>query len=133
MSEKVISIHRALPDGVEPTSIEIHIDKDFPEVVEKHYQLVGIYAQGDAEELECALHKVLPSATYDRLLAEMFKRKLTHFRGAYQQPDPEPVNKDLLAVCKAALARLYEIDDEIASPSELYEKIEIAIKKAEGV
>ncbi|HZW04266.1 MAG TPA: hypothetical protein VFF68_10090 [Anaerolineaceae bacterium] len=40
---------------------------------------------------------------------------------------------ELLEACKAALSRLYEIDNEITSPSDLYEQIEAAIKKAEGL
>lgn len=38
---------------------------------------------------------------------------------------------ELLAACKAALHRLYDLDDEKPSPSELYAQIESAIAKAE--
>jgi len=83
MEETTISIFKAQPTiKSQPVkSVNILIDVEFPE----YQELLDseIAHQFDAELLCKTLADVLPGGTFDRLLVEMMKTKVSHFVVSY--------------------------------------------------
>lgn len=76
----VLSVHKAMPAlKAEPVQdLAVSIKEEIPDFKELGTQ--DDFTLHEAKCLESALYNTLPGATYDRLLCEMLKRKVTHFR-----------------------------------------------------
>jgi len=87
MHGKTLTIHMANDDHATPAHIEIADPIQIGDTVGETDRIMTT----DARWLADALYNSLPGGTFDRLLAELFRRKTSHFVvsfGSFEQQKP---------------------------------------------
>lgn len=86
MDVKVAHVHKAQPIGADKTpNLNISATEELPNFTE--LGRITEFAKAEAAELESALYRTLPGATYDQLLAAMLARRASHFRVPFWTAD----------------------------------------------